>query len=394
MNGPAVISLEKGVPSPLPVYAAPGRASFRDNELLAGISEEAYGQIEEKIEIIRRESHQVIFEEDEAGDSLFLIGQGSVRISKKGRDGQQETLTHLLEKDFFGEMALVDNGRRSAQASAAGQVVLGRIDRSSWDLLLRVAPHEVLGNFTRTVTKRLRHNNQHFIEQMMRNERMSLLGTTISSIVHDMNNPISCILNACDVVRSKSQDDLTEQMTRIIRDSVKSMEMMTRELIDFSRGKTHLHLESIGPAELLQGLERDFARCGPYIDVRVEVLFHDKFQGDRHRLLRVFSNLIRNAREAMKSKEGNQLRFTVKRVEDKVRFEISDTGVGIPGDLLPTIFEPFTTHGKANGTGLGLAITKSVVEAHAGNILVFSDEKGTSFQIDLPLEPAVSNDHV
>jgi signal transduction histidine kinase len=93
----------------------------------------------------------------------------------------------------------------------------------------------------------------------------------------------------------------------------------------------------------------------------------------------------------MKPKEGNQLRFLVGRHEENVRFEISDTGGGIPSDLLPRIFEPFTTHGKANGTGLGLAIAKSVVEAHAGTILVFSDEKGTSFKIDLPLETAVQN---
>jgi signal transduction histidine kinase len=133
-------------------------------------------------------------------------------------------------------------------------------------------------------------------------------------------------------------------------------------------------------------LERDFAKCGPYVDVRVEVLYHEKLTLDRHRLLRVFSNLIRNAREAMKSKEGNQLRFVVQRADNHVRFEVSDTGTGIPGDLLPRIFEPFTTHGKANGTGLGLAITKSVVEAHGGTISVSSNEKGTSFQIDLPLE--------
>jgi signal transduction histidine kinase len=67
-----------------------------------------------------------------------------------------------------------------------------------------------------------------------------------------------------------------------------------------------------------------------------------------------------------------------------VRFEVSDTGCGIPAELLPRIFEPFVTHGKTNGTGLGLAVSKAVVEAHQGTISVRSDTKGTSFQIDLP----------
>jgi signal transduction histidine kinase len=79
------------------------------------------------------------------------------------------------------------------------------------------------------------------------------------------------------------------------------------------------------------------------------------------------------------------LRFVVKQVDANVRFEVSDTGCGIPNELLPRIFEPFVTHGKANGTGLGLAVSKAVVDAHKGTISVRSIDKGTSFQIDLPL---------
>jgi signal transduction histidine kinase len=54
---------------------------------------------------------------------------------------------------------------------------------------------------------------------------------------------------------------------------------------------------------------------------------------------------------------------------------------------LPRIFEPFVSHGKANGTGLGLAISKSVVEAHRGSISIKSSQTGTTFTIELPLEP-------
>ena len=367
------------------LFDPPERGVFRDNNLLTGISPAAYEQIEPKIEVVRCAPREVIFEEDEPGDCLYLIAQGSVRISKKGRGGQQETLAFLMEQDFFGEMALIDRGQRSAQAAAVGHALLGRIDRQTWDLLLRVAPHEVLSNFTRSVTQRLRNNNQHFIEEMMRNERLSLLGTTISSIVHDMNNPIGCILGACAAIQSTVQDELTHQMARIIRESVTRMETMTRELIDFSRGKTELHLQFVQVADLVEGLQPDFARCRPFIEVQTDVLYDGQLQVDRHRFLRVFSNLIRNAREAMKAQPGNQLRVSIKQVDSIVRFEISDTGCGIPSELLPRIFEPFVTHGKTNGTGLGLAISKAVVEAHHGSIAVSSSEKGTTFQIDLPL---------
>ena len=68
-----------------------------------------------------------------------------------------------------------------------------------------------------------------------------------------------------------------------------------------------------------------------------------------------------------------------------VAFGVADTGHGISAEILPTIFEPFMTHGKRNGTGLGLAISKSVVDAHGGKISVTSSDKGTTFFVDLPL---------
>ena len=358
---------------------------FRGNNLLTGIRDDIYARLADRIEIQYFKPDQVIFDENEPGDCLFLIGRGSVKISKKGRGGQQETLAYLLEEDFFGEMALVDNGRRSAQAAAVGEVTLGRVDRAGWDLFLRLAPHEVLGNFTKAVTKRLRENNQHFIEQVMRNERLSLIGTTISSIVHDMNNPISCILGACDIIKVKNQDPVVSQMRALIREAVDKMDTMTKELVDFSRGKTTLNLQSLSVGEFIHGLEPDFTRCRPIVDVRVEVFYDGPILVDRHRLLRVFGNLIRNAREAMKDCERKMLIVAVRRMDTHVRFEFSDTGAGIPAELLPRIFEPFMTHGKTNGTGLGLAISKAVVEAHGGTITAVSSEQGTSFRVDLPL---------
>lgn len=357
---------------------------IRQNQLLAGLEETAFQRIAEEIELLRYGPDEMIFEEDDPGDCLFLIVQGGVKISKKGRGGQQEVLAHLAQHDFFGEMAVVDSGRRSARASAEGDTILGQVDRSDWDLLLRLAPHQVMRNFSRAVSARLRNNNQHFIEEMMRNERLSLLGTTVSAIAHDMNNPISSIMSACHIVQTTTQDKVTARMADLIRDAVKRMEMMTQELVDFSRGKTNLQLKAFTVAELIEGLDADLEKCRPYFEVRVDLRYVGKLHGDRHRLLRVFGNLIRNAREAMKPNVGNRLEFTISRIGDVARFEVADTGCGIPQDLLPKLFEPFATFGKENGTGLGLAISKSVVDAHHGTIAVKSNEQGTTFTVELP----------
>ena len=106
---------------------------------------------------------------------------------------------------------------------------------------------------------------------------------------------------------------------------------------------------------------------------------------DLHRMLRVFGNLIKNAREAMTTGKNNRLRFTVRAQDSSLQFEVADTGHGIPAEILPKVFEPFMTHGKSGGTGLGLAISKAVVDAHGGSIAVESSEAGTTFLVTLPL---------
>lgn len=361
------------------------RKLFQNNLLIQGIPDVAFQRLASQIAVKRCEEGEVIFNEGDAGDCLYLIAQGSVKISKKGRGGRQETLTYLPSGDFFGEMALVDNARRSAQASAQRDCVLGCVDQQAWALLLSVAAPQVLSNFTRSVTKRLRSNNQRFIEELMRTERLSLLGSTISSIMHDMNNPLSCILAACDILHATNEDKLTAELTRVIRDAVDRMESMTRELMEFSRGTTKLELHLTSIEKLLKGLGYDLHKCAEQnIQVRQEILYEGEILIDRPRMQRALTNLIRNSCDAMKE-SGGLLTFRVQRHEAMVSFEVSDTGGGIPPEILPSVFEPFVTHGKAHGTGLGLAIAKAIVETHGGTIKVRSSGKdGTTFEVRIP----------
>lgn len=367
---------------------------LRTNLLIQGIPDVSFHRLARQITARRCDPGEIVFKEGDPGNCLYLIAKGSVKISKKGRGGRQETLTYLPQGDFFGEMALVDSGRRSAQASAQRACVLGCVDQQAWALLLSTAAPQVLSNFTRSVTKRLRSNNQHFIEEVMRNERLSLLGSTISSVMHDINNPLSCILAACDILHATKQDKLIDELTKVIRDAVDRMEGMTRELMEFSRGTTKLELHRTTIAKLLEGLDYDFQKCAELnIQVRSEVRYKGEILLDRRRMLRVFTNLLRNSCDAMKNAGGGVLTFRVRRENDMVCFEISDTGCGIPADILPRIFEPFVTHGKAQGTGLGLAIVKAIVEAHRGTITVRSAGiSGPTFEIRIPGSLSVSTD--
>ena len=123
------------------------------------------------------------------------------------------------------------------------------------------------------------------------------------------------------------------------------------------------------------------------VDVETEILYDGEVDVDYQRMLRVFSNLVRNARQAMKKTDGGRLVLRVQRTAQGVAFEVADTGCGIPKHILPRVFEPFVTHGKSHGTGLGLAIAKAIVDAHGGTIQVRSTEgAGTTFAINMPVQ--------
>ena len=143
--------------------------------------------------MVHLEPGEVIFREGDPGDLLYLVGEGSVKISKSGRGGEQETLGYIQRGSFFGEMALLDGQPRSAMATAMGSTVLGTVDETTFQHILKLAPSRLHMNFLRSVTKRLRDVNSHFISEVMRSERLSLVGTMANTIIHDLKNPI-CIM--------------------------------------------------------------------------------------------------------------------------------------------------------------------------------------------------------
>lgn len=358
------------------------------NRIFEGIESDLLEQIAPEVHVVHLEEGEVIFREGDRGDLLYLVGEGSVKISKSGRGGEQETLSFIQPGNFFGEMALLDGEPRSAMATAVGSTLLGTVDEPTFQHILELAPSRLHMNFLRSVTERLRSVNSHFISEVMRSERLSLVGSMANSIIHDLKNPICIIRGCCDLIAAQSNDPRQLQLIKMMDNAVHGMLAMTQELLDYARGHSGLECEIVTIWRLLDELNTR-SLCllpGKNIQFAKDIRYHGDLQIDFARFARVLCNLIKNAQEAMPN--GGILTFVTDLIDNEVIIRISDTGIGIPPEILPRLFEPFVTHGKSHGTGLGMAIAKSVITAHKGKISVASVQGGgTTVEIRLPAPP-------
>jgi signal transduction histidine kinase len=370
-----------------PMSQAPAKAfeHLRQNRLFEGIGSKVLERIRPDVDVLQLNRGDVVFTEGDLGDSLYLVGKGSIKISKEGRGGRQEVLDYIQTGDFFGEVALLSGQPHSAMATAAEPTVLGAVKEQTFQHILELAPSRLHMNFLRSVTERMRSVNSHFIAEIMRSERLSLVGSMANSIIHDRKNPI-CIVRCCsDLIASETSDPRLRELTSMLDGAVDGMLAMTQELLDYARGSTQLHKQVVSIWGLLDELNQQSLRLLP--GSNIHFVKHIRYDGnieiDRARFVRMLSSVIKNSREAMV--EGGILTITSDLVQGQVVLRISDTGVGIPAEILPRLFEPFITHGKASGTGLGLAIARSVVEAHGGKISLSSVHgSGTTVDIRLP----------
>ncbi len=358
------------------------------NRLFEGLEPDLLKQIRKQVDVLEFKSGEVVFHEGDPGDSLYLVGEGSVKISKEDRGGREQVLDYIKPGNFFGEMALLEGKPRSAMATAAEPTLLGAVKEETVQHLLELAPSRLHMNFLRSISERLRSVNSHFINEVMQRERLTLVGSMASSIIQDLKNPI-CIVHCCsDLIASETNDPNLRELTSMLDGAVDGMLATTQELLDYARGSTQLHKQLISIWGILDELNQQSLRLLP--GKNIQFVKHIRYEGnveiDRARFIRVLSNLIKNSREAMPG--GGILTITSDLVQDQVAIRISDTGVGIPSEVLPKLFEPFVTHGKTNSTGLGLAIAKSVVEAHGGKISL-SSVKGSGTTVDIRLPKPV-----
>jgi two-component system, cell cycle sensor histidine kinase and response regulator CckA len=247
--------------------------------------------------------------------------------------------------------------------------------------------------------------------QFLRAQRMESLGTLASGIAHDLNNALTPIMMTVQLLETKLLDEQSQEWLSILETNVKRGADLVKQVLSFSRGlegqHTSLEVKQL-IAEIEQIAKQTFSRAiEVHTDLPTENLWH--ISGDATQLHQVLMNLCVNARDAMP--EGGILGISASnllidahyarmnldaKVGPYVVITVSDTGIGIPKEIVDKIFEPFfTTKELGKGTGLGLSTVIGIVKSHGGFVNVYSEVgKGTQFKVYLPVNQSGKTDCV
>lgn len=227
----------------------------------------------------------------------------------------------------------------------------------------------------------------------LRNRRLESLASLTNlaaTVAHEIKNPLGSISIYVQLLRkslARIPDGTPEELVQYLDIIDEEIERLNRIVVDFLFAVRPLKFEftSLDLNLIIQSLaafmseELSHASVTLILDL-AQSLPH--IQGDDRFLRQMLINLIQNSLAAMPS--GGTITIATSQTDDVITLAVSDTGAGIPADVIDRIFEPYFTT-KADGTGLGLAMVYKVVKEHGGDIYVQSEVgKGTCFRITLP----------
>jgi two-component system, sensor histidine kinase len=340
----------------------------------------------------------LIIRKGEGGDSIFVIGSGSVEVLLSV-NGEPEILLSVIQRgETFGEMGFFERRPRSATVRAREACVVLEVKGEALRRLADTHPEIGLRLLLR-LSERLRRMNEQMhtlhlnsVEAANRakDEFVAMLG-------HELRNPLGAIATAIHVLDARSgPDDTSASLRGIIARQTHQLSRLVDGLLEVSK---------LVSGQIVLTTQPEYLRD---VVMRALTSFHEegkasrhvisvtgagvRVQGDAARLQQVVTNLLDNA--VKYTPPGGRVDIMVASEGSDAVLTVRDTGVGIRPDVLPRIFDLFvqgsdTMARSAGGLGLGLTLVKQLVALHGGSVSASSPgpNQGSEFVVRLPRIP-------
>lgn len=227
-------------------------------------------------------------------------------------------------------------------------------------------------------------------EQLLQSAKMATIGELVSSVLHELNNPLTTIIMCSELLLEEIGEEGAKNYVQTLYREAERAITIVKNLLSFARKhkskRDYISInESLDSAVELRAYERNLNNIKVIMELDPDL---PNTMGDFHQLQQVFFNLITNAEHAVKSAHGKgNLVIRTQKVDEIIQITFTDNGMGIPTDNLGKIFEPFfTTKDVGQGTGLGLSICHGIIQEHGGRIYVESVEgNGATFVVEIPI---------
>ncbi len=283
--------------------------------------------------------------DDAAGDELETLSRALATMMRRIEGTTADLRTTLIEK----------------------QELVERVERFNQDLATQVAA-------TRAELEAVQ-------DELLRKERLSVLGELTAGLAHEIRNPLQIIRGTAELVRRQYPDD--ERALEDVIGEVTRLELLVRELLDYAR-PMELRPELLEVSSLVQGASAELERVSHCASPALDIPPGLGCWGDETLLHRVLVNLLSNAAEAL-GPEGGSVAVRARHATDGgLLLEIEDTGGGIAPEDQGHVFEPFFSRKEA-GVGMGLPLSRRIVEQHGGSLSLHAHPgSGTIARLTLP----------